>query len=450
MSIDKKLRPHFHITGGEGWINDPNGLVYYRGKYHAFYQYYPEATHWGPMHWGHAVSGDLTHWETLAPALYPDENDDGCFSGSALVWQDKLWLLYTSFTENGGGENIRQRQALAVSEDGVHFEKLGVVIGENDLPEGYSPCDFRDPKMWKKDDAFYCVVAAKKIGGKGRILLYTSEDLKKWRFVGDLFGKDSKGEMIECPDYIEDKGLLLCCEQFQPAEGKTHLNIHTARYYTGTLDYATGRFTAKNEGIADYGFDFYAPQTFSGANAMIAWLNMWDRSIPSEKYGFAGMLTVPRALFLENGELLQKPIINGKTALKETGKGGVTISDRIRYGALRFSLKKLRSFTAYLRAEEDRYTKITLENGEWIFDRSGSGEKIEGRETDEDSLHGIRRMPFADKETTEIEIVLDEFSVEFFSDGKSLSSTIYPDPSCEDGSYFMIDAEEYSYEKITV
>ena len=281
MSIDKKLRPHFHITGGEGWINDPNGLVYYRGKYHAFYQYYPEATHWGPMHWGHAVSGDLTHWETLAPALYPDENDDGCFSGSALVWQDKLWLLYTSFTENGGGENIRQRQALAVSEDGVHFEKLGVVIGENDLPEGNSPCDFRDPKMWKKDDAFYCVVAAKKIGGKGRILLYTSEDLKKWRFVGDLFGKDSKGEMIECPDYIEDKGLLLCCEQFQPAEGKTHLNIHTARYYTGTLDYATGRFTAKNEGIADYGFDFYAPQTFSGANAMIAWLNMWDRSIPS-------------------------------------------------------------------------------------------------------------------------------------------------------------------------
>ena len=255
MSIDKKLRPHFHITGGEGWINDPNGLVYYRGKYHAFYQYYPEATHWGPMHWGHAASDDLTHWETLAPALYPDENDDGCFSGSALVWQDKLWLLYTSFTENGGGENIRQRQALAVSEDGVHFEKLGVVIGENDLPEGYSPCDFRDPKMWKKDDAFYCVVAAKKIGGRGRILLYTSEDLKKWRFVGDLFGKDSKGEMIECPDYIEDKGLLLCCEQFQPAEGKTHLNIHTARYYTGTLDYTTGRFTAKSEGIADYGFD---------------------------------------------------------------------------------------------------------------------------------------------------------------------------------------------------
>ena len=183
---------------------------------------------------------------------------------------------------------------------------------------------------------------------------------------------------------------------------------------------------------------------------MIAWLNMWDRSIPSEKYGFAGMLTVPRALFVENGELLQKPIINGKTALKETGKGGVTISDRIRYGALRFSLKKLRSFTAYLRAEEDRYTKTTLENGEWIFDRSGSGEKIEGRETDEDSLHGIRRMPFADKETTEIEIVLDEFSVEFFADGKSLSSTIYPDPSREDGSYFMIDAEEYSYEKITV
>lgn len=122
-----------------------------------------------------------------------------------------------------------------------------MVIGENDLPEGYSPCDFRDPKMWKKTTRFIAWLPRKnrREGQNSAVYLGRSE---KWRFVGDLFGKDSKGEMIECPDYIEDKGLLLCCEQFQPAEGKTHLNIHTARYYTGTLDYATGRFTAKTKG----------------------------------------------------------------------------------------------------------------------------------------------------------------------------------------------------------
>ena len=105
-------------------------------------------------------------------ALYPGDGDDGCFSGSAIVWQDKLWLLYTGFSENGGGENIRQLQCLASSDDGVHFTKHGVVIGEKDLPAEYSPCDFRDPKVWRKDGWFWCIVAARaKDGGVGLINL---------------------------------------------------------------------------------------------------------------------------------------------------------------------------------------------------------------------------------------------------------------------------------------
>ncbi len=449
MSIDANLRPQFHITGGKGWINDPNGLVFFHGKYHVFYQYYPYATHWGPMHWGHAVSDDLMHWEQLVPALVPDESDDGCFSGSAIVWQDKLWLLYTSFTENGGGENIRQRQSLAVSEDGVTFEKLGVVISEHDLPAEYSPCDFRDPKVWEKDGRFYCVVAAKKIGGRGRILLYTSENLRKWSFVGDLFGEDSRGEMIECPDFVPDKGLLLCCEQFQPAEGNAHLNIHTARYYVGSLNYTTGKFTATSEGIVDYGFDFYAPQTFFGANAMIAWMNMWDRSMPSEKYGFAGMLTVARELSVENGELCQKPIFTGRIEHKEIYRGFSTISDKIRDGEVIISAKNLRSFSAMLRVGGEEYTKFVLKNGEWVFDRSRSGAKIEGKENDESSKNGIRRMPFSKKQRTEMQFVFDEFSVEVFVDGKSLTSQIFPSID-SDGAYFTIDADEYEYIKKSV
>ena len=190
MTINKTKEPAFHVTGETGWINDPNGLIYYKDRYHAFYQHYPYDTKWGPMHWGHVVSDDLTNWTYLPIALKPGDDCDknGCFSGSAIVHDDKLWLMYTGFIENQGGESIRQVQCLAESTDGISFKKHGIVIGENDLPEGYAPCDFRDPKVWCHDGFFWCIVAARKIEGRGRILLYKSKDLFDWEFVGDLFG----------------------------------------------------------------------------------------------------------------------------------------------------------------------------------------------------------------------------------------------------------------------
>ena len=189
MAIVKTKAPVFHITGETGWINDPNGLIFYNGRYHAFYQHYPFDTKWGPMHWGHVVSDDLTNWSYLPIALTPGDDCDknGCFSGSALVHNGKLWLMYTGFIENQGGESIRQVQCLAETDDGITFKKHGIVIGEHDLPEGYAPCDFRDPKVWLHDGYFWCIVAARRIDGRGRILLYKSRDLFKWAFVNDLY-----------------------------------------------------------------------------------------------------------------------------------------------------------------------------------------------------------------------------------------------------------------------
>ena len=109
--------------------------------------------------------------------------------------------------------------------------------------------------------------------------------------------------MIECPDYVKNLNLLLYSEQFQPNEGKTHLNIHTTRWYTGFINYQTGRFEAKKRGIIDYGFDFYAAQSFSGENTVMGWLNMWDRNNPSEIYGFSGTLTIPRKIEVINNQL---------------------------------------------------------------------------------------------------------------------------------------------------
>ena len=444
---DLNLRPKFHITGGNGWINDPNGLIKFGGEYHVFFQYYPDGVSWGPMHWGHVVSNDLTHWKRLPVALAPDAQDDGCFSGTAIVWQNKLWLMYTSFKENGGGENVRQLQAVASSEDGVNFTKHGIVIGENDLPAEYSPCDFRDPKIFAEGETLYCLVAARRRGGTGRILLFSSKDMFNWKFESDVTGRDSGGIMIECPDYNRKLGLLTYCEQFQPARGSEHLNIHSTFYRLGTLDCKEHKNTFGESRIIDYGFDFYAEQMFEDEPVMIGWLNMWDRNVPSQKYGFAGMLTVPRRLEVRDGELRQSPIVSADKVYEKEVCGSLT--DNIKIGVVRINAKNLKAFDLRLRKKGDAYTGFYLKDGQWIFDRSRSGEKIDGKESDADSLAGIRRMPSDGCAETELTVVLDEFSVEIFVNGKALSSTVYPDTDA-DGLELKVKADKCTVSRFEV
>ena len=449
MTIEKIKEPVFHITGETGWINDPNGLIYYNGQYHAFYQHYPLDTKWGPMHWGHVVSDDLTNWKYMPIALKPGDDCDknGCFSGSAIVHDGKLWLMYTGFVENQGGESIRQLQCLAESSDGINFKKHGIVIGEDELPEGYAPCDFRDPKVWFHGDSFWCIVAARKIEGRGRILLFKSKDLFKWEFVNDLLGKDSAGIMIECPDYNEELGYLLYCEQFQPSENGMHLNIHTCRWCVGKIDYSTGTFMEKSRGIVDWGFDMYAPQTVAGKPVAIGWLNMWDRNVPSAKYGFAGMLTVPRRVSVENGAFNQEPIVHCSTVYKASVSD--KLEDKVTNGVITIKATDLEALEIKMRSNGESYTKLTLNSGEWVFDRSKSGEEIIGAEKDPDSLNGIRRMPCSDKNDITLTIVMDEFSVEIFEGGRALSSTIYP-PDDADVFELAVKAAECEYERADI
>lgn len=446
MTITKTKAPTFHVTGEKGWINDPNGLIYYNGQYHAFFQHNPCDTKWGPMHWGHVVSDDLTNWEYLPIALTPGDDFDknGCFSGSAIVHDGKLWVMYTGFIENQGGETIRQIQCLAESTDGITFKKHGTVIGEELLPEGYAPEDFRDPKIWLHDGIFWCIVAARKKEGRGRILLFKSQDLFKWEFVNDLLGTDSKGTMIECPDYNEEMGYLLFCEQFQPNENGIHLNVHTCRWCTGKIDYSTGTFNETSRGIVDYGFDMYAPQTFVGKPLFMGWLNMWDRNIPSEKYGFAGMLTVPRRISFKDGALYQEPVVKCGEAYKTAVTD--TVSDRVVRGVVTVKVSGLESLTLKMRSNGTNFTSLTLCDDEWVFDRSMSGEEIRGVEKDFDSLSGIRRMPVSDSEKLTLTVVMDDFSVEIFEGGRSLTSTIYP-PIDADGLELSVKADTCLYER---
>ena len=180
--VNTQYKPEEHFTAEIGWINDPNGFVYFRGEYHLFYQFYPYDSAWGPMHWGHAKSKDLIHWEHLPVALAPDQDYDrnGCFSGSAIVKDDRLWIMYTGHIDEEG--SIRQLQNIAYSDDGIHFTKISEnpVLTGADLPDDLIVSEFRDPKLFEKDGRYSSVVASKHKDNVGCVVLFGKDKEVHW------------------------------------------------------------------------------------------------------------------------------------------------------------------------------------------------------------------------------------------------------------------------------
>lgn len=309
-----QMRQHYHFMPQTGWLNDPNGLIYYKGKYHFFFQYNPYYGFWDYMHWGHAVSTDLLHWEYLPLALAPSESYDdhirgGCFSGSAIEHDGKLFLMYTGTTKEENG--FVQTQCIAYSEDGIHFEKYE---GNPVLtaPEGISEENFRDPKVWKHEDTYYMVCGGSR-DGRGQALLYRSQDMFHWTFFNVM--AESCGEwgyMWECTDFypLGDRYVLM----FSPMGA----GDHTAVYMTGDFDYETGKFDSHVNGEIDWGFDFYAPQSFQapdGRRIIVGWANEWEWMPqwkdwgPTYKEGWCGFFNIPLEVRMrEDGTLRFVPV----------------------------------------------------------------------------------------------------------------------------------------------
>lgn len=427
------FRPLHHICAKQGWINDPNGVVKFKGKYHIFFQHHPYSNEWGPMHWGHVISEDLVNFEHLPYALIPGDYMDkhGCFSGSSLVVGDTLYIAYTGFIRNDEDEAFNQQiQCLASSKDGINFTKHGIIIGSDKIPEQYLKTDFRDPKLFEKGGIYYILVASKRKTGGGAILLYKSKDLFSWEFVNDILTHNSEGKMIECPDYVKDLDLLLFSEQDFPSESEHCLNIHSTEYVIGKFDKNYKFIESSNKTLIDYGFDFYAPQVINDGHYMIAWLNMWDRNNPSSNDGFAGQLTIPRKISIRDNELYQEPVIYGQKTrelnIEKTIKGNLLV------GTIKLDVEELKSLNFELRVGKNEKTLFYLKDDNFYFDRSGSGIKIYGAEKDELSLKGIRRMPYKKSKITEIYMVFDKNSIEIFVNGISSSNVIYPSNSSDE------------------
>ena len=322
-AISAAERPAYHLTPYVGWMNDPNGFSFYHGKYHLFYQYNPYATHWGPMHWGHAVSTDLLHWEHLPCAIAPDspsDNGPGCFSGSATEMDDgRQLLMYTSVVSekqpNGEMRDI-QTQSVAVG-DGLDYEKpaCNPVLTQKDLPEGYSKFDFRDPKIWKENDTYYLIVGNKNDNQVGQVVLCSSKNLTDWKFETILASNENGdiGTMWECPDFFRLNGqdVLLLSPQGIEATDEKFINQHNTGYFVGNYLEDEKRFEHGEFVELDNGHDLYATQTMvtpDGRRVMVAWMNAWDSPMTESADGWCGAITLPRELTIRNNHLYQSPV----------------------------------------------------------------------------------------------------------------------------------------------
>lgn len=314
LKTKKDYRPSYHLAPPTGWINDPNGFIFYKGQLHVFCQFHPYDPTWGPMHWGHWVSADFREWTWLPVALVPEDAYDhaGCFSGTALEVEGQLMLMYTGVHQLSDGRTI-QEQCIAQSDDGIHFTKWdsNPVLGAKDLPPDGFAEDFRDPKLMV-DEQGYRVMVANRGQNKGRVLSYRSSDLKQWQYEGIFL--ENLSDMPECPDYFEldGKACLIVCLMNYPMEGYRFQNDHHAVVYLSGEE-KDGKMKTEIMESIDLGPDFYAPQTTllpDGRRVMIGWMQMWGEDSPTHYlgHGWAGQFTLLRELSLRDGYLYQKPV----------------------------------------------------------------------------------------------------------------------------------------------
>lgn len=384
-------RNKFHIQAKKGLVNDPNGLIFWNNEYHVFFQLNPKSCEHTFKHWAHIKSKDLVNWEELPIALAPTDwfDKDGCYSGSAIEKDGKLYLIYTGNVKNNG---IRESyQCLAVSEDGVNFEKLGPVIHDKNIPKGYTR-HFRDPKVFRKDGKFYLILGAQRENLTGTILLYSSEDLFNWTFEKELIKSDF-GYMCECPDYysVDNQGVLAFSPQGLEAQGILYNN----RYQSGYI-LRDKEEIEKNIFIEfDRGFEFYAPQSFEGKDnerIIFGWVGMPEElEHPSVEEGWIHCLTLPRVITVKDNKLFQNPHKNLMGLRKDEKilsdlkvQGSLNLKDFEISGKtfeLIISLKDIKSdFALKVRSGEKNNTllKYDYENKIFLFDRENSGRGYKG------------------------------------------------------------------------
>ena len=442
-------RPQIHFSPEAHWMNDPNGMVFYKGVYHLFYQYYPEGTVWGPMHWGHATSKDMVHWQHQPIALYPDTLGY-IFSGSAVVDANntsgfgkagKVPLVAIFTHHDPKGERARksdfQNQSIAYSLD---EGKTWTKYAGNPVVKNPGIRDFRDPKVsWFAPDKKWVMTLAT----RDRVTFYSSKNFKEWTKESE-FGNDvgAHGGVWECPDLfpLEYKGqkhwvLVVNLNPGGPNGGSA------SQYFVGQFNGKTFTPYQTDTRWVDYGPDEYAGVTWSNTGnrkIFLGWMSNWQYAnrVPTEKWRSA--MTVPRELGLEKiGEkylITSRPVPELKSldekqvVLKNISAKNFDFTKGVGKlsGPARIDLTadKLTSFTLTLSNQAGEKVLVGYDKNanQFFIDRTNSG-KVDF-EKGFAKKHTAPRL--TTKEKADLTLIVDDASVELFADnGLSVMTEIF-------------------------
>jgi fructan beta-fructosidase len=459
----EKHRQQFHFSPEEKWMNDPNGMVFFNNEYHLFYQYHPFGTTWGPMHWGHAVSKDLIHWEQLPIALYPDEHGD-TFSGSAVVdWNNTSGLfqngpglvaIYTSADNYPDSERPRQRQSLAYSTDNG---RTWTKYEGNPVLSDVNITDYRDPKVfWHEETNKWVMVLAT---GQS-ITIYTSPNLKDWEFASE-FGNNagSHDGVWECPDLFQlpvDGDVNIQKWVLFVSIGDNHDFKEGSRtqYYIGEFDGTTFVNENTDETILwmDHGRDNYAGVSWSdipaedGRRIYIGWMSNWRyaNQVPTEDWRSA--MTLPRELSLtssEDGVRLVQKVVPEINSIRKGSQGyqNLTIESNqptsfnmfspLMEVNMEFEKQTSNSFGIVLQSSEDEKTVIRYDVEKELIsvDRTNAGDN-----SFSESFPAVQNASLKTKnDRIKLQIFIDASSIEVFAnDGKVVfTSLIFPNQPYE-------------------
>ena len=428
---DKDFRPHFHIAPPTGLMNDPNGLIFDGEKYHLFYQWFPfDAIH-GMKHWKHLITKDFQHYQS-ADDLIPCElfESHGCYSGGALKVGDKLAMFYTGNTRRSSDNQRVPYQNLAI------FDLNGKLLSKRPLiensPEGYTE-HVRDPKPYFTEDGkirFIC--GAQRENLTGTAIIFEMDNLEDVpRLLGELSlpAFDNKNVfMWDCPDLlkIDDKDVFIWSPQGKEREAHQFQNNYHATYAVGKLTDLT--FEAEYISELDQGFDFYAPQTFSGLDnkthaVLFGWIGLPDLTYPTDKFKWHSALTLPRELRLEGTRIYQLPItkiyenLTALSALHLDKKENIANLDR---AYLKFEANNQAFGLTFFQNEKGQSLRLSYENGLVCLDRSQS------EQTELMEKFGTKRFCEVENLQT-VEIFFDRSIIEiFFNQGeKAMTSRFF-------------------------
>ncbi|WP_400995200.1 glycoside hydrolase family 32 protein [Agromyces sp. GXQ0307] len=297
------MRPSLHFTARTGWINDPHGITYRDGEYHAFFQYVPDRTSWAPnCHWGHATGPDLLSLTETSVAIAPGDGDDGIWTGCLVVDGDETVIFYTATSVPDFGIG-RIRAARPVDADWLEWRKGDVVV---EAPSELDLVAFRDPFVCREGDGWRMFVGAAHRDGTAMALSWTSPDLRAWTYDGAVLSRSTAerepvwmGALWECPQFLKVDGVDVMVSSVWDADV-----LHYAGYATGA--YRGGRFDAAGWGRLTYGEGYYAPSLFFDAEGRPC-LSFWIRGVADEQAGWAGAHSVPFLLSVADGALVAAP-----------------------------------------------------------------------------------------------------------------------------------------------